>query len=218
VRQDGQELLEKRAMTMIDWAFVFFAAIGGALFFIRLALFFMGGDADADVDVDVDIDVDMDVDMDVDGADGVDGAHGADGMDDSDVSFKVLSLQTVTAFLMMFGLTGLALRREAYLAEGWSVLGSLVVGTIALLIVAKLMSWMKGMKSDGTMVMANAVGQDGSVYLTIREGGIGKVRVTVQGHLKVFNAAAKDGKEVKTGERVTVLEVTPDNTLIVAKQ
>jgi len=199
-------------MTKIDWAFVLFAAIGGALFFIRLTLFFLGGDADADVDVDVDIDVDVDVDVDVDGADG------ADDMDDSDVSFKVLSLQTVTAFLMMFGLTGLALRREAYLTEGWSVLGGIGVGTFSLLVVAKLMSWMKGMKSDGTMVMANAVGQDGSVYLTIQKGGIGKVRVTVQGRLKVFNAVAQDGKEIKTGERVTVLQVTPDNTLIVAKQ
>ena len=191
-------------MTTVDWLFVGLAAAGGALFFIRLALLFVGGDVDADMDIDVDVDADVDV--------------GDAEFADSDISFRLLSLQAITAFVMMFGLTGLALRKQAELSEAWATLGGLAVGLIAMYVVAKIMAFMKGLQSDGTMVMANAVGQDGNVYLTIRTGSRGKVQATVQGRLMIFEAVSQDGQEIKTGERVKIVEVTGDNALVVVKQ
>ncbi len=188
-------------MVTIDKVFVGFAIVGGSLFFVRLVLFFLGGDADADADLDLDLDV----------------GEAGDGFEDADVSFRVLSLQTVTAFFMMFGLVGLALRKEANLGEAWSILGGTAGGAVAVWVVVKVMSLMKRLQSSGTLNMSNAVGQGGSVYLTIRADGIGKVRVTVQGHLKVFNAITEGQEEIKTGERVTVVKVTDDNTLVVKK-
>ena len=191
-------------MQTIDRLFAGFAIAGGALFVVRLGLLLIGGDGDIDGDLDVDADFDVDVgDMDAVG--------------DSYASFQVLSLQTVTAFMMMFGLAGLALRMEASATVGWAIIGASVAGGLAVLVIAKIMQWMKGLQSSGTLNMRNAMGEDGSVYLTIREGDTGKVRVTVQERAMVVNALAKDGGEIRTGERIKVVGLADQNTLIVER-
>ncbi len=56
----------------------------------------------------------------------------------------------------------------------------------------------------------------GTVYLTIRAQGTGKVQITLQGRPREFEAVAKDGAEIKTGERIKVLEVN-NSVLVVEK-
>ena len=67
------------------------------------------------------------------------------------------------------------------------------------------------------MTVANAIGQEGSIYLTIPAGGVGKVQVTVQDHLRIFSAVARKQGRIRTGERVTVVGVSSGNTLVVEK-
>lgn len=205
-------------MTGVDTVFAGCAILGGVLFFMRLVLFFVGhhGGAedvggDFDGDVGADFDVGGDFDGDVDAADAID-AHA-----DSDVSFKMLSLQTITAFFMMFGLVGLALRKEAELVEAWAILGAMIAGLFSVWVISKIMTFMMGLQSSGTMRLANAIGQEGSVYLRIPADGVGKVQVVVHDHLKVFDAVSKKGQEFQTGERVTVVSIAADNKLVVDK-
>ena len=73
------------------------------------------------------------------------------------------------------------------------------------------------MQADGTIQLDNAVGQEGSVYLTIPEGGSGQVRVTVQGALKIFDAVSESGGEIPTGENIKVTKVISGSTLVVRK-
>jgi len=195
-------------MDAIDNVFAGCAIVGGALFFVRLVLFFFGGGAEADGDFDVS-DMDLDVDADVGDFDG--------DTSDSDVSFRVLSLQTTTAFFMMFGLAGLALRKAAQMQVPGSLLGAVIAGGFAVWVIAKIMSMMMRLQSSGTINMAAAVGQEGAVYLTIPEGSMGKVQLTVDGRFRVMDAICQDGQVVSTGERVTVVGVNEDNTLVVTK-
>lgn len=195
-------------MTGVDKVFGGCAIVGGVLFFIRLALFFIGG-AELGADVDADVDVDVDADFDV--------GEGVEGVDESYASFKLFSFQSVAAFFMMFGLVGLALRKEANVVEAWAILGAVVAGVFSFWVIGKIISLMKRLQSSGTMNLANAIGQEGSVYLTVPADGVGKVRVTVQDHLKVFNAVSGKGEDIKTGEQVTVVSVTGGNTLVVEK-
>jgi hypothetical protein len=83
--------------------------------------------------------------------------------------------------------------------------------------IAKIFSSMGRLQSDGTVRMVNAVGQEGVVYLNIPVDGIGKVQITIQGGLKIFDARAHSSELIKTGDRVKVLEVTPENMVIVGK-
>ena len=207
-------------MTGVDKVFAGSAIVGGSLFFVRLILFFIGYHGDTDVEVDADVDVDVDVDHDFGGDtdahfDGVD-AHGG-GAGEAYAVFKLLSFQSVTAFFMMFGLVGLALRKEAALVEAWSLLGAMCAGAFSFWVIGKIMHLMKGLQSSGTMTVANAIGQEGSIYLTIPAGGVGKVQVTVQDHLRIFSAVARKQGRIRTGERVTVVGVSSGNTLVVEK-
>ena len=202
----------------VYWAF---AIIGGVLFFVRLALFLVGGalggdgDGDVDVDFDADIDVDFDADVDVDAGDAGDAAEGAA---ESDVSFRLISLQSIMAFFLMFGLVGLTLLKEADVGATLSLVGGVGAGCGAVWVVGKLVFLMMRLQSSGTIDLKEAAGQEGSVYLTIPAGGTGRVRVTVQGRLKVLNAVSESDEDLKTGAHVYVSWVRDDNVLVVEKR
>jgi membrane protein implicated in regulation of membrane protease activity len=188
----------------LEKLFAFFAAFGGGLFIIRMILMFVGGDADMDTDVDVDIDGDVDVDSDMEGG-------------DTDISFRLLSFQGLTAFFMMFGLVGLALSRQ----NDWGPAPAIAGGTFAGLITCWLLKWIfdkaKTLQSSGNIKLENAVGQEGTVYLNIPANGTGKAQVTVQDHLKVYDAVSQGDVELHTGDPIKVVRIISNNTLVVEK-
>ena len=184
--------------------------IGGTLFILRIIMMLVGGgisQGDFDTEMGGEFHADVDTHMD---------ANDADAGVDSDFSFKLLSMQGLTAFFMMFGLVGLALLKSN-LAVILTIFGGGAAGITAVLIISIIFSQMKRLQSDGTLNISNAVGKSGSVYLNIPAKGTGQVRVGVQGSLRIFEAASQDGKAIKTGESVRVVEVMDNNTLIVKK-
>jgi len=201
----------------LEKVFLSCAVFGGGIFIMRMILMLFGADqGDADMDVDVDMDVDADTDMDVD-----DGATGADdsGFDEGDVdaSLKLLTVQGLTAFIMMFGLTGFSVSRSSAVGSVVTVGVGCGVGVFAMWLVAKGFAVMKSLQSSGTMNLYDTMGEEGTVYLTIPSEGIGKVRIIVSGRLKVRDAVSQDKVEIKTGERVSVSEITNQRMLVVRK-
>ena len=168
------------------------AVVGGVLFLVRLILFFIGaGDQDL-----------SDVNL---GADSIDPGV-------QDAGFQYISLQGVAGFFMMFGLVGLAMLSSN--VNGWiSLAGAIVAGMVTLLLVGLIFQTMRRMQSDGTLRIANAVGAEGTVYLTIPEHGTGQVQVTVQGGLKIFNAVSADHQRLPTGTSIRVVAIVSGNIL-----
>lgn len=196
------------ALNAFEKIFLLCAMVGGILFFVRLVLMFIGGDAHAG---------DGDVPGDLDGGDvgGHDGdAHHAG---DTDVAFKLLSFQGITAFFMMFGLVGLAMSKASGLHWGLALAGAVVAGLLTVWITDRLFRSFGRLQHSGTLQMKNAVGQEGTVYLTIRPSEKGQVQVTVQGRLLTLDAVSKDEGEIATGTRVKVVELSGDSTLVVQK-
>ena len=200
-------------MDTIQKIFLASAVLGGGMFLIRLVMLVMGGDMDSDVgDVDMDIG-DMDVgdgdvgDVDVD-------AHGADA---SHAAFKVLSLQGVSGFLLMFGLIGLGLARSTSVGNGWAVAGGCLAGLFTMWLLAKIMFSLMKLQSSGTLDLANGIGEEGQVYLTIPAGGIGKVQIVIQGRLQVVGARGAGEETIKTGDRVKVIKLVDGRTFVVEK-
>jgi membrane protein implicated in regulation of membrane protease activity len=213
------------AMTIVDKVFLSCAVLGGALFIVRVALFFIGhAGGDTDTSFDTDADVHVELGADADGGDldvhgetfGHDVVHHGGG--ESDASFKLLTFQGITAFLMMFGLVGLAMHLDSGSGEPLAILAGFAAGMLALFVVAKLFAFMKGMQSSGTVDVRNAIGQQGSVYLTIPAGGTGEVQVAVQERLRIYEAKADSGEEIRTGQNVRVVNVMGGNILVVQKQ
>jgi hypothetical protein len=188
-------------------------------------------DMDFDVDGGMDLDLDGGMDLDLDGVSEVElddisiGDFGdvdidADGMEaaytNTDVSFKFISLQGLTAFFMMFGLAGLALSKSAQ-PDLVSLAGGIIAGTFTVWVLSRIFIGAQRLQSEGTINMKNAIGLEGTVYLRISADDIGKVNLVLQGALKEFNAVAADKGTIQTGERVRVLGLTAGETLVVER-
>ena len=136
---------------------------------------------------------------------------------DSDLSFKLLSIQGVAAFFLIFGLTGMALKELRAAGDVQSIAIAAGAGCAMTYVQAKFMTMLFKLQSSGNLRMEEAEGREGVVYLTIKTGGAGKAQVVVQGRRKIFDAVGKDGAEIKTGARVRVTEISPGNVLVVER-
>jgi hypothetical protein len=191
-------------MAGLTWIEIIYWAstiIGGTLFILRLVMMFIGGGL-SDDGLDSALDT---------GGDVISGDHA-----DADISFKLLSLQGLTSFFMMFGLVGLALLK-ADVPVLLTVLGGMIAGLITVAISGLIFSQMKRLQTEGTINIQNTIGTDGSVYLTIPKNGTGQVQIIVQGSLKIFDAVSNTKNMIATGEKVHVTGVASGNTLIVEK-
>lgn len=181
-------------LSPLEWVFAICALVGGVLFILRLIMQFVGMGADH-----VDISVSHDV-----------------GGGDSDASFKILSLQGVTAFLLMFGLVGWVMLRGG-LGMIWSIAGAIAAGTATMFFVLWLFHSFLKLQGSGTLDLKNAVGVEGTVYLRIPAGGTGKVQLTVQGRLLTLDAVSDAKEEIKSGGRVKVESIVAGGVLKVSK-
>ncbi len=209
-------------MTTLETFYLVCAIVGGVLFILRAILFFYGLDSHGDVDVsglhggDIDMHFDGDIAHDIP----TDISHGdtdiSNAPHDTDVSFQYISLQGLTAFLMMFGLVGLATARGGF-SIIWTIIWGAIAGVFTMWVISRVFAFMGSMQSEGTLRVENAVGKEGSVYLTIPKNGTGKVNVVVQGTLREFDAVAENKAKIPTGERVKVTQITNNSTLVVKK-
>ena len=182
----------------LEQAFAIAAAVGSVVFVLQMVLMLVGvGGADADGPG-------MEVSHDV--------AHA-----DSDVAFQVLSVQSVTAFVMVFGFAGFAMSRGSGFGALPSLGVALVAGLAAMWLVSKTFAVFRKMQSSGTLDLNNAVGQTGRIYLSVKPDVPGKIEVAVQGRLQIFDAISEAGEPLPTDTRVVVVRVEGQNIMVVKR-
>lgn len=186
------------SLNAVQIFFLVCAGIGGVLFAIKLALQFMGSDGDLDAHGDIGLD------------------HGDAGHLDADASFKILTIQGLMSFLLMFGLVGFALQKDSGAGILLSILGAVMAGFASVWAMGKLFRTAKKLQSSGTLEVVSATGCEGTVYLTIPKNGTGRVFVSVKGRLREFDAVSHNHEEIKTDERIRVVWVN-GSTLVVEK-
>lgn len=182
-------------MNGLEMTFMICGAIGGVLFLFNFVMQLLGMHHDVSVDIN---------------SGGLDLTH-------SDVGFKLLSFQTITAFLTMFGLVGFALSRASHAGALLSLGGATLAGAATAWVIALLFRGMSRLQSAPSYRLAEAIGQRGTVYLTIPAGGTGKITVTIKNRLSVVDAIDFDKREIRTGEPVEVVEAVGSNVLVVKK-
>jgi len=174
------------------------AIAGGTILLLRFILMFIGMDQGDVATTSLDLDHDGALDV-----------HDGGGM-------NLLSLQSIAGFFTMFGLVGMGLL-QIKAAAIWSLLGALVAGGITAWVTAMIFFQMRRLQSEGTLKIANAIGQTGTVYLTIPEKGSGVVTVTVQGTSRSLDAVSQTGKSIPTGAVVRVVSITAGKILVVVE-
>ncbi len=188
------------------------AFIGSFFFLLRLTLLLVGGHGDMDADMHGDIggDVDGDLHWDTDSGD----------LDhtDSSSAFKLLSVQSVAAFMMGFGWAGLGGFKGAGWSASVSTIFGLGVGIGMMWILGKGLEAVYRLQSSGTVSINSALGVEGSVYIAIPASrqGRGRIRLVVDSRERFYNAVTDDD-EIESHARVRVMEVNDDNTVTVSR-
>ena len=166
------------------------------LLIIQVVMTLAGGDAD---DIDGDLDADID---DMDGGAG----------------WQFFTYKNVLGFFTLFGWTGLGFLQMG-LGLLIAVFFSVIAGLMMMAIMAALFYYISKLHQSGTMIIENAVGHTGEVYLRVppsREGH-GKILVEVQGTLREMDAITDDEKELPTGSVAQVLEIVNNQILLVTQ-
>jgi hypothetical protein len=80
--------------------------------------------------------------------------------------------------------------------------------------VFRMMHLLSRLRSEGTVRIQRAIGQEATVYLRIpaTRSALGKVLVDVQGRTMEYSALTS-GPELPTGTKVIVIDVISDDTL-----
>ncbi len=178
----------------LDTSLQVFYAIGigsSAVLLIQAGLMVFGLDGNGDTDLGHDLD------------------HGHGGT-------SILSVRTITAFLVGFGWTGVAAIEAGYSAATASAAG-FAVGSLFMGGVILMMRLLYSMASSGTLDYQNAVGVTGTVYLPIpaKMERPGQIEIMVQGRLQVVSAFTRATGTIPRHARVRVVELVDATSLLV---
>lgn len=180
-------------MEQIYWLFAIPSSI---VFLFILLTTFIGGDVETDMDAELDIDAEMDT--------------------DTGMGFQFFTLKNLIAFFTIFSWTGLA-SIQAGNSSGVTVVISVIAGLVMMTIMASIFYFMGKLSDSGTLVMTNAIGKIGTVYLPVAagRGQMGQVQVTIQGAMRTLQALTDDASDLAVGTVVEVTDVVSENVLIV---
>ena len=146
------------------------------------------------------------------------GAHG-DVHADSDVAFELISINSLTAFFMMFGWIGLSCYKQFALNSALSIILATVTGIGCMLVTAFLFRAAKKLVSQGVKFnIYDTVGKVASVYLNIPLEGKGRIQISLDGGMtRELDAISKDHEEIGSFQNVEIVEIIDKNTVAVKK-
>ena len=181
-------------MTTTEHVFWILALFSSVVFFMVFIFSLFGFDADSDFDADFNADADVD-----------------------SPDFPLFSVKSITAFLTFFSWTGVLLLREE--RSLWTIIPySILSGLVAMALVIFLLKKFSDLAEEGNADLLDLIFEKGDVYLPIpsEKQGKGKVHVTLNRSLREMSAVT-EGEAIPTGEKIRVVEILPDNVLLVEK-
>lgn len=181
-----------------------------------LLLFGLGHGGDADLDHDLDHDFDHDLAHDG-GACDVDHDFEHDVHDgpatEHDPGLRLFTLRGIVAFLSIFAWVAIALL-DLNVTVFIVFPAALLAGFAAMSLVAVVILFSLRMQQSGNLELNNAIGKIAEVYVPMEKEDKGKVTLVVQERFMELDAVCME-QDLKTGQQVRVVGVTPANVLIV---
>jgi hypothetical protein len=134
----------------------------------------------------------------------------------SDAAFKLLSLNSLTGFIALFGWAGLAAYVQYSLPFSLALLIAGACGLVAMLATSLLFYGALKLKSDGArFAIEQATGATAAVYLRIPANGTGRISCVVEGARHEIDAVSDTGEEIASFETVLVTRTLDSRTVAV---
>lgn len=131
-------------------------------------------------------------------------------------NFKWLTKQTVTGFLMFFGLVGLTCKKEFAMTSTLSAICAVAGGLIAVVITAFIFKMAKKLRSPGAVFrIEDAIGKEAFVYQRIPKNGLGKISISLNNFTHEIDAMSMTHEEIASFTQVQIVKTMDDKILIV---
>jgi len=129
-------------------------------------------------------------------------------------SIQIFTVRNLLGFLVGLGWAGLAALEFGFSNLIATLIG-IGIGLVMIIIQTSLFYFMNRLSQPNEPSIKSAVGQMGTVYLTIpaRRQGMGKVTVIIDGVVRTLNATTS-GEEIKTGSLIQVESVLGDALVV----
>ena len=175
------------------------AFLGTVFFLIRLVALSIGGHGHIDTHAADHV--------------GADGSH--DGHSDAT---QLLSIQSITGFMMGFGWGGLGALKGTTWDMIWVILCGVAFGMFIVWIQLLMLSGMRKLQASGNISINRAMGSQGVVYIEIpgNNTGTGQVTLVIDDKQRILNAITPD-ETIPSKTRVNVIGINPDNTITVRR-
>jgi hypothetical protein len=134
------------------------------------------------------------------------GSHGS--------SFEgYLSLKSLSAMLLGIGFGGALFGQNGF-SVSLALLGGICIGLLIAAVALALMKGLNRLRSDGTAMLWEAIGQRGTVYMRIpgHESAPGEIQIAFAGRMMNVQAFTR-GKELATGTDVMVTSLHGEHAL-----
>jgi membrane-bound ClpP family serine protease len=141
---------------------------------------------------------------------GEDGIGDSSSHSDSDDAFAFLSLQSILAFLMGFGWSGLAGAREWKLGAALSFAVALGFGCLFMFISAFLMSKLKKLNEINVVDLRECIDRIGKSYTRFSPKSAGQIQIEINGRLATVGAVNNSADEIKSFDIIKVVRVEND--------
>lgn len=172
----------------VFWAF---AIVGTTFFLLRAILMYAGIGDDVDLNHDV-------------------SAGG------TEHSMHIVSVNSVLAFAMTFGWSGLAALNEFGFTLPMAVASAFGVGALCMVGTAYLFSSVMRLQTEGAnFELKDLIGKRTSVYERIPKGGVGRIQLNVGGMIREVRAVSDAPSNVESFQMVEVVDVVDTETVSV---
>jgi hypothetical protein len=130
---------------------------------------------------------------------------------------KLLSKQAITGFLMIFGLSGLACRKEFGLDIVPSIFLSILAGAVAVYLNALIFKGAKSLRSRGSVFkIEETIGKRATIYQKIPKNGVGKITISLNDLTHEIDAMSYEAKDLESFSSVEIIKKVDEKTVVVA--
>jgi hypothetical protein len=131
-------------------------------------------------------------------------------------NFKWITKQTLTGFLMFFGLVGLTCKKEFALSGGASAAWAAAGGLVAVFATALIFKMAKKLRSPGAVFrIEDAIGKEAFVYQRIPKNGLGKISISLHHHTHEIDAVSMTHEEISSFTQVQIVKNMDDRIVAV---
>jgi membrane protein implicated in regulation of membrane protease activity len=133
---------------------------------------------------------------------------------DNDSDFQLITIQTVSLFLLAFGWMGVfstTSNLESFLSFGIAFVFAVISVTLEIWLFFKI----KKLEQIPKFPVEDCIGLTGQVYLVIPEKGQGEVQVSVHGKRKIFKAIAENGQRIDSFRPVRITGVNGNQLIVI---